>query len=217
LSRVNPPFTRVVAVLALTSALALAGCQKTGTTAENTSPPASGNETGAGGMPPGHPPLQGMSGMTDAQGPTDAHEIALKQTGINSAEELNRALAKLADASLREDFEMAFRYSFSARQAQRNYPTSVDLANKVARAEPNFAPAYRVLGYALFNTGEPAQALNAYNKAVELDPNYGEAHYALAFMYAMGDPASGVTHYRKAMELGVPDERNLGTRFYSGQ
>jgi Tfp pilus assembly protein PilF len=79
---------------------------------------------------------------------------------------------------------------------------------------PGFAPGYRVLGYAYLNTGKQSQALNAYRKAVDIDPNYGEAHYALAFMYAMGDLAAGTEHFRKAMDLGIPDERDLGSRFY---
>jgi TPR repeat protein len=58
-------------------------------------------------------------------------------------------------------------------------------------------------------------ALADYKKAVELKPDYGEAHYALAFMYAMGDREKGVEHFKKAMALGVPDERNLGEKFYS--
>ena len=56
-------------------------------------------------------------------------------------------------------------------------------------------------------------------KAIELKPDYGEAHYALSFMCAM-DPsnqanmAKGAEHFKRAMELGVEDERNLGQRFY---
>jgi tetratricopeptide (TPR) repeat protein len=204
-----------LSVIVLTASIVVGGCQKTNTPAANSNTPPQGAAQTE--MPPNHPPLQGMSGMTDASGPTDDNEIPLKLTGLNSVEELNRGLAKLNDSALKADYEKAFRDSFSAKQAHRNYPESVELANKVIAAHPDFASAYRVLGYALFNTGQPSQSLDAYKKAVEIDPNYGEAHYALAFMYAMGDQASGKEHFRKAMELGIPDERDLGNRFYSGQ
>jgi tetratricopeptide (TPR) repeat protein len=153
--------------------------------------------------------------MTDAQGPTDGHEVALKAAGLNSAEELNRDLAALDDPNLRESFETAYRRTFSAKIAQRDYPQSLELAQKVIGARPQFAPAYRVLGYAYFNAGQASEALRAYLKAVEINPNYGEAHYALAFMYAMGDVGAGREHFKKALDLGVKDERKLGERFYS--
>jgi tetratricopeptide (TPR) repeat protein len=199
---------RVAALLCgvLMAAVVLAGCEKAKT-----------QDQAAAGPPGGLPPGQGAPmGMTDAQGPTDGNEVALKQTGLNSAEELDRDLKKLNDPSLAESFEKAFRYTFSAKQAQRKYGEAIPLVQKVIGAHPDFAPSYRVLGYADFNTGQQSEALTAYLKAVELDPNYGEAHYALAFMYAMGDPSKGKEHYQKAMALGIKDERNLGTRFYSG-
>lgn len=201
----------MVAFLVLT---ATAGCEKTKTEPESAATPAPAADPSPHGQSP-HGPMMG-TGMTDAEGPTDNHEIALKATGLNSAEEMNRALGALSDSELRSDFETAFRASFSAKQAQRNYPLAVEAAERVVAASPNFAPGYRVLGYAYFNTGRQSQALTAYRKAVEIDPGYGEAHYALAFMYAMGDLASGREHFRKAMELGIPDERDLGNRFYSG-
>jgi Tfp pilus assembly protein PilF len=57
-------------------------------------------------------------------------------------------------------------------------------------------------------------ATQHYEKAVELDPDYGEAHYALSFMLTQFDVERGRKHFKKAMELGIPDERNLGPRFY---
>ena len=194
---------------------ATAGCEKTKSEPGDSAaapPPATG-QSPHGEAPRG--PMMG-TGMTDAEGPTDNHEIALKASGLNSAEEMNRALGGLSDSELRSDFETAFRSSFSAKQAQRNYPLAVEAAERVVAGNPGFAPGYRVLGYAYFNTGRQSQALTAYRKSVEIDPGYGEAHYALAFMYAMGDLASGREHFRKAMELGIPDERDLGNRFYSG-
>ena len=174
-----------------------------------------GQKSGADLKAPPAAPFAGRPmGMKDAEGPLDDNAVALKVSGINSAEELNRDAALLDDPSLRQVFESAFRYCFSAKLAQRQYGESIGLAQKIIGARPDFAPAYRVLGYAYFNSQEPSEALNAYLKAVDLDPNYGEAHYALAFMFAMGDVAKGREHYKKAMALGIKDERDLGNRFY---
>jgi tetratricopeptide (TPR) repeat protein len=57
-------------------------------------------------------------------------------------------------------------------------------------------------------------AMANYQKAIELKPDYGEAHYALAFMYAMSDLEKGREHLKRALELGVADERNLVDNFY---
>jgi Tfp pilus assembly protein PilF len=59
------------------------------------------------------------------------------------------------------------------------------------------------------------KATEYYEKAVAADPNYGEAHYALAFMLTQSDMARARTHFDKAMALGVPDERNLREQFFS--
>jgi len=185
--------------------LVLSGCEKTGTTNDKAGTPP------VAAKPGGQPP---MAGMGAPEGPTDGNEVALKLTGSNSAEELNRALARLDDPALKTDFETAYRHTFSFQKAQRNYPYAIELAQKVAAARPDFAPAYRVLGYGFFNTNDQSRALAAYKKAVDIDPNYGEAHYALAFMYALGDLAAGREHFKKAMALGIPDERGLGERFY---
>ena len=98
--------------------------------------------------------------------------------------------------------------------ALRNYPEAIRMVNRIITERPAYAPAYRVLGYSLFNTGRASEALAAYKQAVHLDPDYGEAHYALALMFAMGDRAVGREHFRKAMALGVNDERNLAEQFY---
>ncbi|HEX7877949.1 MAG TPA: tetratricopeptide repeat protein, partial [Candidatus Eisenbacteria bacterium] len=121
---------------------------------------------------------------------------------------------RLDTPELQNDFETAFRYTFAARLGQRNYPEAIRLTHKLVTERLGFAPAYRVLGYALFNIDRATDALAAYQRAVSLDPDYGEAHYALALMFAMGDKAAGREHFRRAMELGIKDERQLEQQFY---
>ena len=153
-----------------------------------------------------------------SSGPTDGAEIPLKTTGLGSAAELTRALAKLEDSRAAAHFEQAFRLTFTSDPAKRNYHEAEELLASVVASHPEFAPAYRALGYARFNMNpmEPMASLVDYEKAAELDPSYGEAHYAIAFMCAAtGEREKGVDHYRKAMALGVEDERNIGAQFYA--
>lgn len=199
---------RLVPVLAVL--FLVAGCEKAPKeTAQKPAPPPTGQ-----GMPPNHPPMGSAPMMKDLEGPLDDNALPLRQTGLSSAAELNRDRAGLTDYAIQQSYEQAYRFSFCARMAQRDYSQAVDLAGKVVAARPDFAPAYRVLGYALFNTGRAEESLTAYKKALDLNPNYGEVHYALAFLYAQGDLVTGREHFQKAMDLGIPDERNLGTRFY---
>ena len=161
------------------------------------------------------------SGGTDAGAggaavASDGAAIPLKVSGIGGAEELERELAKLKDAQAQQRFEKAYRLTFTSDRGQRDYATARDLLSPVLKADPAFAPAYRTLGYAQFNLGDLDGSMQNYEKAVEVDPSYGEAHYAIAFMMVMpgGDLDRGFEHYRKAMQAGVADERSIGERFY---
>jgi tetratricopeptide (TPR) repeat protein len=168
-------------------------------------------------LPEGHPPMGGASGL-GSDAPTDDNALPLKLTGLSSLAELEASAAGTKNKEAREAFIAGYRKTFTADADKRDYGgAEVDLA-KAVQLDPNFAEAYRALGYARFNTGFNVQAaMDAYLKAVELKPKYGEAHYALAFMYAMSDLESGKVHFDKAMELGIPDERALGDRYYSGK
>ena len=140
--------------------------------------------------------------------------LPLKLSGMNSLEELNQGLAKLPDVESKQLFEDAFRKTFTADQSARNYADADAKFRLVIKKNQKSAEAYRGLGYALFNQGQADTAMDNYLKAIEINPSYGEAHYAVAFMYAMGDTAKGKKHYQKAMQLGIPDERKLGEKFY---
>jgi hypothetical protein len=173
-------------------------------------------------LPPDHPPIGGggpmAGGMGGESGPTDDNPLPLKLTGVNSVEELTKGVAAAGSDEARTAYEAGFRKCFTADAQKRDYAGAVVDLEKAIALNPGFAHAYRALGYARFNQGFNVQgALDNYKKAVELQPEYGEAHYALAFMYAMNDLDQGAVHFKKAMELGVPDERNLGERYYKGQ
>jgi hypothetical protein len=192
-------------------------------------------------LPPGHPPIDGSGGPVGAASgamPRDAvhapfagemggmgmggeietdgnPDLPIRRSGLNSAEELQRGLASLPTAEARAHFELGFRSAFTTRQDRRRYELAEAELRKTLELAPTCAEAYRALAYAVFNRGlNFGESIPLYEKAVELKPDYGEAHYALAFMLGATDPARGAEHFRRAMQLGVKDERNLRARYY---
>jgi hypothetical protein len=190
-----------------------------------------------GELPPGHPPIgpregggagagmggasphdQGMPPMGGgAAVATDGHpELPLKKAGLNSAEELARALAATKDETARRYLESGFRRAFTTHMPARDYAGAEADLRKVLEIDPDSAEAYRALAYAVFNRGFNYDgAIALYEKAIALKPDYPEVHYALAFMLGERDRKKGAEHFRKAMAAGVPDERNLRARYYA--
>jgi tetratricopeptide (TPR) repeat protein len=173
-------------------------------------------------LPEGHPPVEGGGAMTGGlgdSGPTDGNALPLRLEGLSSVEELEKGKTMTENAEARAAFESGFRKTFTSDAQKRDYTGATQDLDRALGLDPNFAAAYRARGYAKFNLGfNVPDALSDYLKAVELRPDYGEAHYALAFMYAMpgqGDIQKGAVHFKRAMELGVPDERGLKEKFYS--
>ncbi|MBI1850448.1 MAG: tetratricopeptide repeat protein [Planctomycetes bacterium] len=165
-------------------------------------------------MPAGHPAPGGPAATPAADVPTDGEAIPLKLTGIGSVKELERANAKLHDPALQKSLDKGFRYTFSTKTQFRDHSAAIAEFQKVIAGDPACAAAYRGLAYVLFDSGQAEESVANYKKAIEVDPDYGEAHYGLSFIQAGGDHAEGLEHFKRAMALGVPDERKLGERFY---
>jgi tetratricopeptide (TPR) repeat protein len=170
-------------------------------------------------MPAGHPPMgsaaSGAPPTPAADVPTDGEAIPLKLTGIGSAQELERVSAKLSDPSLKKSLDKAFRYTFTPKTQFRDKAAAKAEYEKVIAADPSCAAAYRGLAYVLFDSGQAEESFTNYQKALAIDPDYGEVHYAIAFIQAGSQHAEGLEHFKRAMALGVPDERKLGERFYT--
>ena len=174
----------------------------------------------SGNLPEGHPPIGDQSATAGTGAPVDPQSLPLKEKGSGSLTELTRAQGGTKNPAAAAAFAQGFHLTFTTDQSRRDYPRARELYQQALRLDPKFAEAYRGLAYAEFNIGFNADAaLVNYEKAIELKPDYGEAHYALSFMCAM-DPsnqanmAKGAEHFKRAMELGIEDERNLGQRFY---
>jgi tetratricopeptide (TPR) repeat protein len=172
-------------------------------------------------LPEGHPSVDGsgqvQGSALGSSAPTDDDPMPLKLEGLSSVKELEKAMFGTKNDEAKNASAEGFRKTSTADAKKRDYPGAVKDLERAVELDPEFAEAYRALGYARFNMGFNIEAaLEGYLKAIELKPDYGEAHYALAFMYAMSDLEKGGGHFKKAMGLGIPDERDLGTKFYSG-
>ncbi len=190
-----------------------------------TAPPA---PTPDGALPPGHPPIAPAAPMAPPGGAPNAMtapvpaetgvERPLPLEGSGSVAELRARLAKIKDAGKHAPLEEAFRKTFTVDRAARDVRGAEVILTPLAQdADPAVAAlAERTLGDVRVNSGFDQEGAKArYARAIELDPDYGEAHYAQAFMLAMGDRAQGKTHFDRAMALGVPDTRGLKTQFYA--
>jgi tetratricopeptide (TPR) repeat protein len=93
---------------------------------------------------------------------------------------------------------------------QGKYDASLDTLSGAANLNPQSPQIQNYLGVALAQKGLRAQAETALRKAVQLDPNYGDAHNNLAVIYISQEPPMAELarwHYQKALEAGQP--RNL--------
>ncbi|MBE7559968.1 tetratricopeptide repeat protein [bacterium] len=83
--------------------------------------------------------------------------------------------------------------------AIENYKRAIEL-------HPDFPTAYRMLGYAYFQTNQLDAAIAAYEKAVELSPDYVDAHNGLAMLYFQSgqlDKAAAQQEKVKALGAGA--------------
>jgi len=162
-------------------------------------------------------PMGGTKGMGDLAAEAGV-ELPLVLEGAGSIGELKGRLAKVADVSLHAALEEGFRKVFTLDRPKRDAARATELLEPIASNADHKAAALaeRILGYVRINSGFDSEGAKArYIKAVELDADYGEAHYALAFTYAISDLVKGKEHFEKAMALGVPDTRQLRAQFYS--
>lgn len=172
-------------------------------------------------LPSGHPPTGGAStreapfAANTPEGETGV-AMPLPLVGPGSVDELKRRLAKVPEAKTQGVLEQAFRLTFTLDRAKRNPAQAKALLAPLAEDPISGATASRILGYVAVSQGfDFAGAMKHYGAAVAKDADYGEAHYALAFMHVRGDKSAGKLHFERARALGVPDTRGIA-RFYPG-
>ena len=87
-----------------------------------------------------------------------------------------------------------------------DFADAVKILESVTSREPANVRAWRVLGNAYIRTGQLDEALSAYHRALELQPDFPAALYNTGVIYAMkGDPDNAFKWLNKAKATGKID------------
>ncbi|MGZ4962980.1 MAG: tetratricopeptide repeat protein, partial [Limisphaerales bacterium] len=98
------------------------------------------------------------------------------------------------------------------RLHQDKVDEALDALSHAARVNPTNAITENALGNALSRKGMRAPAETALRKALQIEPDYPDAHHNLALVYATDTPPSvelAKWHYKKATEAGYPKDAEL--------
>ncbi|MBI3127648.1 MAG: tetratricopeptide repeat protein [Candidatus Tectomicrobia bacterium] len=98
------------------------------------------------------------------------------------------------------------------RQAvsEGQWETAVGLFQEAVQENPRDHAAYNMLGYALRKTEKPQEALEAYNRALALKPDYAPALEYRAEAYLMlKNRQAAMTDYQALVKLNSPLAQDL--------
>jgi tetratricopeptide (TPR) repeat protein len=91
------------------------------------------------------------------------------------------------------------------RYGQEKLDEALDALSRSAAINSTNSATQCSLGSVLAAKGLRGEAETAFRKALEIDPNYGDAHFNLALIYATEKPplmALAHWHYQKAIDNG---------------
>ena len=106
------------------------------------------------------------------------------------------------------------------RYRQRQYDAALDALGQAAKLDPHNAQVQNYLGITLAEKGLRGPAEAAFRKAVELEPNYGDAHVNLAVIYLSQQPPAvelARWHYQRALSAGHAHEPYLDRQLEVGE
>jgi len=98
------------------------------------------------------------------------------------------------------------------RYHQKKLDEALNALSLSAKYVPTNAGTQYYLGRVLAEKGLRSAAETAFRKALEVDPNYADAHYSLAFVYAVEKPPSLALarwHYQRAVDMGHEKNQEL--------
>ena len=93
-----------------------------------------------------------------------------------------------------------------------NNEEALKLFEEAIGKEPQNAIAWGGKGVALVNLGKYQEAIDCFDKAIQLDPGYANAHNNLAVIYLTQRPPLvelARWHYQKALAAGQPRNAEL--------
>jgi hypothetical protein len=93
-----------------------------------------------------------------------------------------------------------------------DFAAALPLAEAVVKDDPRNARAWRVIGLAEIRTKQPERAVDAYKKAIDLDPSFVAAKYNLAVAYALvGDKDQAFAWLAKTKATAQLDMSQIAT------
>lgn len=99
---------------------------------------------------------------------------------------------------------------------QGKYDDALTRLDESIHFDPKNPKAYNCVGVITSQKGFINRAEAAFTEAVKLDPEFGDAHFNLAVLYATRekpDPNRAAEHYNRAMLLGVPRDSAIEDYF----
>ncbi len=100
---------------------------------------------------------------------------------------------------------MSYRIQGYEAQRRGGKASALSLYQKSAALDPSYPTPLNDAGVLLEDAGRLADAEIAYKQALELNPNYLEAHANLAMLYErMGKKEQAIYHWMKRYQLGDP-------------
>jgi Tfp pilus assembly protein PilF len=96
--------------------------------------------------------------------------------------------------------------------AEADYDGSLDALERAAKLDSKNAQVENFLGVALAEKGLRSQAETAFRKAIQIEPDYGDAHKNLTIFYLTANPPMvelARWHYEKALAAGVAPSPDL--------
>jgi len=100
--------------------------------------------------------------------------------------------------------EVLFEYgAYLNDEWNEEYDKAVDCFNKIIEMEPDNYKAWYNLGIAHFHLKKTEEALKAYQRALEIKPNYEYVLYNIGLLYETqkGDLKKALSYYEKACKL----------------
>jgi Flp pilus assembly protein TadD/predicted nucleic acid-binding Zn-ribbon protein len=98
---------------------------------------------------------------------------------------------------------------------QGRFDDSIAILNRSLQADSKNPVAHNFLAIALGKKGDTAKAEESFRASLAINPNYANAHFNLAVMYANAEPPSlqlAKKHYEKAKDLGAEPDSVLERR-----
>jgi tetratricopeptide (TPR) repeat protein len=98
---------------------------------------------------------------------------------------------------------------------QGRFDDSIAILNRSLQADSQNPVAHNYLAIALGKKGDTAKAEESFRASLAINPNYANAHFNLAVMYANAEPPSlqlAKKHYEKAKDLGAEPDSVLERR-----